>query len=454
MNRHGLVLTAVAAVVVIAGLFSLRPLAYDRIYSGVRVDGVEVGGRTREELAQLLMAWGREYRQRSLALYYGDTVFKLEAASLDYEPDVEATVEEVWGVGRQGRWWERLRGIRAAAREGADIPLKIRYNDNKLAALFEQWREQIDRPPRNAALSFAAGGIAPHEQGRRLEVEALKPMIIEALAKPEAGSLPLPVTPLYPEVTVNDIRQTGLKEFWATFATKFDAAEVNRSANIKLSARKVNGHILYPGQIFSFNQIVGPREKAHGFKEALEIMDGEFVPGVGGGVCQVSSTLYNAALLANLKIVERHNHSRPLGYVGLGRDATVAYDILDFRFANNTKSPIMIMAEIQGDRLLVGIVGQQPLAEKVEIATEKRVIPPAVVKKQDLSLYLGETKLERQGKPGYEVKAVRVVNADGREISRELLSKDRYLPEDTIVKVGARVPPFAGDKPARNKKRN
>jgi len=199
-----------------------------------------------------------------------------------------------------------------------------------------------------------------------------------------------------------------------------------------------------PGQVFSFNQVVGPRDREHGFKEALEIVDGEFVPGIGGGVCQVSSTLYNAVLLANLPIVERTNHSKPLGYVGLGRDATVAYGARDFKFANNTGAPRVILAETTKNKLTVGIVGREPLAVAVDIvAADRQVIPPAVVKKQDPGLYLGETKVDRQGKPGYEVTTVRVVRAGSREIRREVVARDRYLPENTVVKVGTRLPPFA-----------
>jgi vancomycin resistance protein YoaR len=221
------------------------------------------------------------------------------------------------------------------------------------------------------------------------------------------------------------------------------------------AARRINGYILYPGQVFSFNQVVGPRDREHGFKEALEIVDGEFVPGIGGGVCQVSSTLYNAVLLANLAIVERTNHSKPLGYVGLGRDATVAYGALDFKFANDTGAPVVILAEAAKNRLTVGIVGREPLTVAVEIvAADRQVILPAVVKKQDPELYLGETRVDRQGKPGYEVTTLRVVRTGGREIRREVLARDRYQPENTVVKVGARLPPFAraGAGPAGEKK--
>ncbi|MCX7781290.1 MAG: VanW family protein [Negativicutes bacterium] len=447
--QHKSVITGmlVVAALLTFGFSAVRPLYWPYVYSGVYLEGVEVSGKTREEVAQLLLFWQNQYRTKTLTVYYGDTNYRIAAQDIEFEIDVESTLDEVWHVGRRGSWPERLRNIKNAKQEGYRVPVRFRYNENKLANLFEQWKEAIDRPPRNAALSIVTGDIVPQEPGRRLEVELLRPALLSALRKKDAANVALPVTPLYPEITVADIAQTGIRELLGQFTTVFDDKDVNRTANVKLAARKINGHIVYPGQVFSFNETVGPRDKAHGFREALEIVDGEFVPGVGGGVCQVSSTLYNSALLANLAIVERTNHSKPLVYVPIGRDATVAYGVIDFKFKNTLDFPVMIMAETQGNKLHIGLFGQQRFPGTVEIvSTDRQVIPPSVVKRQDQALYLGETKVDRQGKPGYEVTTIRIVRMNGREIKREVLSKDRYLPEDTVVKVGTRMPDFKQDK--------
>lgn len=427
-----------------AGL--IRPFFGSGVHCGVAVDGVAVGGLSRSEVAQLLAAWRQEYHSRQIVFYYGDSAFGLDAADIDYDLDAEATADEVYAYGRRGSWWTRLKNVYAARRDGCRIPVRVRYNEDKLTAMLEAWREAIDRPPRNAAFSLAEGSIVPQETGRKLDVAATKPLVLQALYSSGPVNLALPVTQLYPDVTVADIRQTGIREIWSSFVTIFDAAAENRAANIRLSARRISGCILYPGQVFSFNQVVGPRDLEHGFKEALEIVDGEFVPGVGGGVCQVSSTLYNAVLLANLPVIERTNHSKPLGYVGLGRDATVVYGTLDFKFANDSDTPLVILAETVQNKLTVGIVGREPLGVAVElVAADRRIIPPPVVKKQDPELFLGETKVDRQGKPGYEVTTIRVIRASGREIGRETLARDRYLPENTVIKVGTKMPPFVQD---------
>lgn len=436
--------TALIIVVLLASTHLLRPLFWTHVYAGVTVDGVNIGGKDRQEVKQIITLWGQEYRSRHISVYHGDTIFPLDPIAIDFEIDAEATAEDAWNFGRRGNWWERLKNIQLAAREGYSIPLRIHYSEEKLAVLVDHWRERIDRPPRNAAFSLLAGGVVSSEAGRKLEVETLKPLVIQSLQKKDIASFPLPVTQINPEVTVEDINQTGLKEIWADYETHFDATDANRSANIRLAARKINGYIVYPGQNFSFNEVVGPREKEQGFKDAMEIADGELVPGIGGGICQVSSTLYNAVLLSNLGIVERSNHSKPLGYIGLGRDATVAYGVLDFVFVNNAETPIMIIAETDQDRLVVGIVGAKTLPEKVEVVTSDRVvIPPTIVKKATADLYLGESQIENQGKPGYEIRLTRIVKLDGKVVKQEVLSRDRYSAENTIIKIGTKVPPVS-----------
>lgn len=443
MRKWVLGLAALLFICAAFGYWSFKPFFGAKVYAGVTIEGVHVGGISREEVAQLLTLWQKKQENRNITIYYGDTRFHVDAAAIDYAIDIDATVDEAWNVGRRGSIWERLKNIRTASTDGYRIPVRIRYNESKLAYFIDQWRDTIDRPSKNASLSLVTGGIVPPEPGRRLEVEALKPMVLQALRNPDAKAVPMPVKSLEPEITVADISQTGIRERLAMFTTIFDAKDVNRTANVKLSARKINGHIIYPGQTFSFNETVGPRDKTHGFKEALEIVDGEFVPGIGGGVCQVSSTLYNAALMANMVIKERYNHSKPLGYVSLGRDATVAYGALDFKFTNTTGGPVMIMAEVEGSKLHVGLFGQNKLNEVVEVVSvDRQLIPPAIIKKQDPELYLGETKVDRQGKPGFEVTTVRVVKTGDREIKREILAKDKYLPDNTIVKVGTKLPPF------------
>ena len=438
-------MTAISTVILISlcFIFVVPSLSYPNIYKGVSVEGVDVSGRNRDEVAHLLSLWKKEHHDKNIVLYYGETVFKVDATNIDFDIDVDAALDAAFRYGRDGSWWERIYKIRTAAQNGYNISLGAKYNEAKLNNLIEQWQGMIERPASNAALSMITGGLIAEQQGSRLETETLRPLVLEAFMKSEDNVVALPVTTLYPEVTAVDIASSGISKALSVYTTVFNNQDINRTANIKLAASKANGHIIYPGKIFSFNEVVGPREKIYGFKEALEIVDGEFVPGIGGGICQVSSTLYNVAILANLDIVERYNHSKPLSYVPLGRDATVAFDVLDFKFANNTSSPVMIMAEVNGNKLMVGIFGQSAIAEAVEIlSVGQELIPPSITKKEDNTLYQGEFKVIQKGKPGNAVTTVRVVRSGGQEVKREVLSTDRYLPDNTIIKVGTQIPPF------------
>ena len=436
--------TGFFVVVFISLIFLSYFLSYPKVYKGVAVEGVDLGGRSREEVVATLVSWQKEYHEKYIMIHYGDREVKVDASSIDLDVDVNAMLDEIFNYGRRGSWWERITNIYTSAKDGYPISLDVKYNEDKLNYLLEQWKEIIECPPRNATYNMVTGKIIPQELGYRLESDILGLLLLDSFKKTMDSPVILPVETLYPETTVEDIMNNGIRETLSTYTTIFNKQDNNRVENIKLAARKTNGHILYPGKVFSFNEVVGPRQKVYGFKEALEIIDGEFVPGVGGGICQVSSTLYNAAILANLDIVERYNHSKPLSYVPLGRDATVFFGELDFKFANNTSKPVMIITQVDDNKLIVGILGQRPLAETIEIKTvNQETIPPEIVRKPDTSLYIGETKIDKQGKPGYLVTTLRLVRSKGREIAREVLSKDTYLADDTIIKVGTQRPPFA-----------
>ncbi len=439
MRRWAGITLAVAVIVTGAVAFWLaQPLFAQTVYTGVKVGKMEVGGKTRAEVVQLLAGWQQDQLLKPILLSHETAVFRIEPEHIDYVINIEATADAVWQFGREGSVWERIKKIRMAKNEGWSIPLAIKYNENKLDSIIEQLQETVNRSPRNATLSLRTGGILPEEEGRQLDIVVLKERVLAALNRADAGTIVLPVTPVYPEITGTELAENGIKELIAVYTTEFNAEDANRTANVRLSAQKINGKLLYPGQIFSYNDTVGPREKSQGFKEAMEIINGEFVPGIGGGVCQVSSTLYNAVIMSGLAIVERTNHSKPLTYVPLGRDATVVYNAIDFKFVNNSPAPVMVMAEAIGNKLNVGIFGQRALDKNIEIAiTRQQAIAPTIVKKADPALAPGQSKIEKPGKSGYEVTVVRIIrDSTGKELKREILSRDKYAPDNTVVRFG------------------
>lgn len=167
------------------------------------------------------------------------------------------------------------------------------------------------------------------------------------LAKSDSECV-IPLKVLKPSVTTNMLGQEAFPDLLATFSTKYAASNVNRTTNLRLAANKINGYVLLPDEVFSYNNVVGERTIAAGYKDAAIYQNGEVVQGLGGGICQISTTLYNATLFANLEMVELHNHQFVPSYVGAGRDATVVYGVKDFKFKNTRKHAIKLTCSVSG----------------------------------------------------------------------------------------------------------
>lgn len=437
--------TAVLVALLIAfSAWQVKLLFDDRIYDGVTLDNIPMGQMSGQEALKTIEHWRQNQSEWTITLADANTSFKLRPGKdIDFDIDAQAMLDAAFHIGRRGNVKNRLTEIYRTKKDGRPIPVIIKYNKIKLENILYKLQTEKNKPPKNVAISLLTKKITPEEWGRKLDAELLKAQLIAVLRQLKDARLDLPMIPVAPAMTAANLDKNGLRELMSSYSTTFNAGDRNRTGNIKLAAKKINGCLLFPGQVFSFNEVVGPRDKASGFKEAMEIVDGEFVPGVGGGVCQVSSTLYNAVLLAGLNVIERTNHSRPLRYVPLGRDATVAYDSIDFKFVNNNLLPVMILSETSGSKLHVGILGRQFFQEHSEIMTfevvtaNEKVILPLVLEKEDSALPQGVSEVDNTGSPGYEVGTARITrDPNGKEIKREVLSLDKYLPDNKIVRIG------------------
>lgn len=215
-----------------------------------------------------------------------------------------------------------------------------------------------------------------------------------------------------------------------------------RTSNVKLAASLVNGTILNPGDEFSYNKIVGPRTYERGFKDALIFQQGEIVDGTGGGICQVSSTLYMATLYSDLEVVERRNHRFTVTYTKLGEDATVVYGSTDYRFKNNTKYPIKIFTSVTGSTLKVTFLGTKTSEKTVKLQTNILQQTPYAKKTiEDPTLEYGKTKVKTEGHTGYKTETYRVVYENGVEVGRTLENKSTYTKLDHVVLVGTKGKP-------------
>jgi vancomycin resistance protein YoaR len=277
--------------------------------------------------------------------------------------------------------------------------------------------------------------VTPGHSGGSLDTRSsvllVKKSVLGALNDRQSptSKLTLPGKVEPPRVTSEALQEVD--SMLGTYSTSYASSSANRANNVVEAAKALNHVILLPGDTFSFNRTVGPRSVDTGFLEAPVIVHGKMETGIGGGICQVSTTLYNAVLLANLKIVTRNHHSLPSHYVPTGLDATVSYGSLDFCFANNSSSPIVIESKQGGGRLSMSILGKGP-ARKVQIErTGIKAMPSDTVTQTDPTLPLGK-RIVTKGRPTKEVTVYRVVDGE-----RELISHDRYSGEPTIVRVGS-----------------
>lgn len=250
-------------------------------------------------------------------------------------------------------------------------------------------------------------------------------------------TIPLKIT--YPNVTTKQIGNEAFPDLLSQFSTSFTSSGYNRSNNIILSSAKLNGLVLMPGEEFSYNQAVGQRTKAAGFRKAGAYSNGKVVQEVGGGICQVSSTLYNAVLYANLEIVERTNHYFNPGYVKAGLDATVSWGGPDFRFKNNRNYPIRIVTDTSGKKLKVYIYGLKTDDDCTVVLNPRYIssVPYKTTYQKDPSLATGETRVISSGSNGCKTATYKYVyDKNGTLISSECISRDTYSPHNKVVAVG------------------
>lgn len=282
--------------------------------------------------------------------------------------------------------------------------------------------------------------VAEGQVGVTVDISSAEGVMLSHTAEGESYLIPAAVT--IPVYTKEQLEACLFADTLASYSTSFSSSGENRSDNIALAASKINNIVLMPGETFSFNGALGERTVANGYKVAHAYAAGQVVDQVGGGICQVSSTLYNAVLLANLGITERRSHQMTVSYVPLGRDATVNWGTQDFKFSNNTYYPVKIEAYTSGKKVYVSIAGTKPdKSLKVEIETNTlSTIEPPVTTEDDPTMPEGESKITKNGSKGYVVDAYRVVYSNGAEISREKLKRSTYNATATVMKVGTMPP--------------
>ena len=437
---------------------------YENLFCpGVYVDGINLQGMTPE---QALNSVQSQIQQRHAAwkvqlAYNGEQVAEINADMLGLSVDPRSVLNEAWQQGHTGGREQRYEAVLKLAQEPyqgytAQPSGNTKAIDEKLAEI----KASIDKPATDAELlGFDPSlpypfDITEEAYGYRLNTQPLKKQLYQMASTLESGTVELVPERLEPAVHRADLMKQYMLRSYASTPIDRHSTE-DRNNNIRRAFEKINGYKLEPGKTFSFNSVVGERTPGNGFYPAIEYVYGEHVEGYGGGVCQASTTLYQAAVCAGLKIMKREPHSDKVSYTDLGKDATVYWygkRRIDLTFRNNTDSTIYIVAAVKQDssnkkrlNATVAIYGQDMGDVRYEIESEITETLPApfepVYKKDTNGTYVtykNQQKSVSPAKEGYVVNSYLVEYTSGEQTDRKLLYTDRYEAKAELIYVGVK----------------
>lgn len=366
-----------------------------KIAANVRIDTVEIGGLTADQAKQRVVYFAR-----------------LKAQKAEYVLRDPSTHRKFhYPLSELGGYYDTKTALATAeqAKAGTVIPLQVKLNAKKVRVHLDRIAELMDVQPVEPKARFQDGGgysVTPGKSGRKLDEDNAQQIVVAALPDRQDAPVDLPFITEPPKLTPDDVGT--LNDVLISFTTTFHPSQAERTNNLTLAARNINGTIVPPGGVFSYNDSVGPRTHETGFKDAIIYVKDKMKKDVGGGICQVSSTLYNCVLLANLGIVERHCHSLPVHYVDPGRDATVSWGSDDFKWRNTSSKPIIVRTSVEGGTLTEMLIGDKSSLPHPDAQVAIAVSP------------------RRTYGDGYAVTAYRVVKESGVQIAREDLGTSFY----------------------------
>ncbi|MFZ5639784.1 MAG: VanW family protein [Bacillota bacterium] len=458
VSKVKLAVIAAAVLVISAAVSFFAAVAVmgkrDVIFSGVRVAGVELGGLKHDEALDRILEHGKALQNKTITVIHpgGRGEFKLKEVGIQIKAG--ELVEKARSLGRQGSLINQWRERRQIAAVGRDIPLAVTADKKKLQQVLDEITKAVRVPPRDALLVVDPDDtvrIIESADGYGVDIEASWKRLLEVSVSPDESELPVQMVAIRPVRTTEDVLAMGINGVVAKFTTHFDIRKTNRVFNIRVAAQALDGVEVEPGEVFSFNKIVGPRSQEAGYKLAPTILNNEFIDSLGGGVCQVSTTLYNTLLLADVQIIERSSHSLVVSYVPLGQDAAVAYGGKDLRFKNNYGTYLLIKSKVVGNSITFKLFGDVKNKKYVKIInTTLKDYPFKTIFEKDSTLPGGSRTVKQKGVRGYKVVSQRLVYSGGQLIKKEKLPASFYNPLAQIILEGTGRAAPAGPRPGNN----
>lgn len=416
-------------------------------YQNTSVNGIDISGMTKEEAKNYLTTTLAQNKDNiNICLKYNNKEWNINGKDLSIIGNFDSSLDNIIQYGREGNIFNKKKIENKIKEEGLNV--NIPYQDllGGIDNQIEIIAKEIESSPLSASIEFSPDkekmfSINPSAKGYILNRNLLDQEINEAIESGENYIINIPIQEIAPNENLEEmINKITLR---SKFTTNYAKSSENRKTNIKTALKNFNGMIVEPGQEVSFNKTTGPRNSANGYKNANVIFDGSYVSGVGGGVCQASTTLYNALLLADMEILQVTHHSLPASYVPLSFDAMVSEGYADLVFKNNCPTPIFIKTICTNEDVSVEIYGQ-PLEDNITIKTRSElvkvlphggdnIITDTKGEYSNKVLYKGEYYRLKYPQEGYESKGYIQYIKNGEIIEEKLIRHDHYRPQNGII---------------------
>ncbi len=452
MRNKKIVLIITFIAVVLAGLGTGATLCvysqtkeYDQIYrDGVYVEGIDLGGLTKEEAKAKVSSLVKTRIEGKNIVFYGhNKEWEIPYEKFQGKHNIDQVLEMAFQVGHQGNTFQRFREFTKKQVEKKEFMLEHSYNEAIAEQIIREYADEFYVAPKDATMvrKDKRFTITPEQAGQELDIKTTAEKL-NAAFQSEEGKVEAVIRALEPKKTSDYFN--NVQSPIASFYTTFGNSDPDRNVNLAVGAATINTSV-EPGATFALSDHLGIISAENGYKNSKVIVNGKLVDGIGGGICQVASTLYNSVLLTDLKVTSRQNHSLPVGYIPLGRDATYASGVIDFKFENPTDHPAYVESYVENNRLYVNIFGHESLKPDTDIKFESvitEVVPAPVPKyEDDPSLEKGKEIQQLAPLDGKKVDLYKYTYKDGKLIDKVLESKSYYRPRAAIIRVGTKELP-------------
>ena len=427
--------------------------AGETILKGVSIDKLDVSGMTREEALAALESYEKNLGGQSIKLGIGDNVIEAKLSDLGVTFDNEDLVDEAIGVGHAGNIVKRYKDQKDLQHSGKTFPLNWQTNEDTVRTYVENNCTKYDKKAQNASLTRENGAFnfVAGTEGLELNVDSAVRTISDYLenswTSDNTAVLNLETQVTEPEGSAEEL--ANIKDLLGSFTTSFSTSGSNRCKNVSSGASHINGTVLYPGEEFSAYETVSPFTEANGYAMAGSYLNGEVVDSMGGGICQVSTTLYNAVLRAELNVTERSPHSMTVHYVDLSEDAAIAGTYKDFKFVNSTEYPIYIEGYTTSDKKITfNIYGKETRDKNRTISFESQMVsetPATTILQEDAGQGIGYKAVSSKGSSGYVAELYKIVKVNGVETDRIKVNKSTYKGTNRVVTYGTAGDPILSE---------